>query len=134
MGKDPHEGEDCCHACERWASTPAEPVQRAALAASKPGELVLEITERGVPVMTYVPTSSTITLGRGTDNHITLQDNVVSRRQLAITISAGGAVLVEDLQSACGTYVDGRSIHAPTSVGDGTVISFANFDLRIVGR
>jgi hypothetical protein len=28
MGKDAHEGGDCCHACERFASTPAAPIER----------------------------------------------------------------------------------------------------------
>lgn len=133
MGKDAHDGADCCHACERWASTPAEPVERAPLPAAQPDDLVIEITERGTPVLTYIPTSSTITLGRGSDNHITLESGAVSKRQLAITLHEGD-VLVRDLKSNCGTYLDGRGIQGPTKVGDGAVISFANFDLRVIRR
>ena len=133
MGKDAHEGGDCCHACERFASTPAAPIERPALAASQAGELVVEITERGAPVMTYVPTSSTIRLGRTKDNDITIPSGAVSKRQLAITVRDDG-VFVQDLKSSCGTYVDGRHINGPTRVGDGAVISFANYDLRLVRR
>jgi len=133
MGKDAHEDGDCCHACERFASTPAAPIERPVLAASQAGELVLQITERGLPVKTYVPTTRTVRIGRTKDNDIALPSGAVSKRQLSITLRDDG-VFVEDLHSSCGTYLDGRHTNGPVRVGDGSIISFANYDLRVVHR
>lgn len=53
-----------------------------------------------------------LTLGRTKDNEITVDDRSVSRFHAAITLNQNGDVVVSDLGSANGTYVNGRRISA----------------------
>src|SRR5262249_52124416 len=46
-------------------------------------------------------------------------------------LAAGEAVLVRDLGSTNGTYVNGRRIVEPTPVGEGDLIQFADMEFRL---
>lgn len=74
-----------------------------------------------------------VRVGRVEDNDLVIPAMIVSKRQMQFTL-IDGVACAEDLESACGTFVDGRRIIAPTKLGRGAVVSFANFDIELVER
>ncbi|MEP6801855.1 MAG: FHA domain-containing protein [Acidobacteriota bacterium] len=60
-------------------------------------------------------------VGRDPDVNIHVDHASVSRRHARISIREGGVVL-EDLASRNGTFLDGRRIDSPTKLNDGEVI------------
>jgi DNA-binding winged helix-turn-helix (wHTH) protein len=70
-------------------------------------------------------------IGRDPDVHVFLDHPSVSRRHARISIAAGRVVL-EDLNSRNGTWVDGRGITSPTEVHDGTIIGVGPITLTFV--
>ncbi|RMG11860.1 MAG: FHA domain-containing protein [Deltaproteobacteria bacterium] len=70
-------------------------------------------------------------VGRLHDCDLVLAQKQVSRRHAAITLRDDGAVIVEDLGSQNGTYVNGRRIAAPTEVGPEDSIQIGDFTLRV---
>ena len=70
-------------------------------------------------------------IGRDPDVHIFLDHPSVSRRHARISIAAGRVVL-EDLNSRNGTWIDGRGITSPTEVHDGTIIGVGPITLTFV--
>jgi pSer/pThr/pTyr-binding forkhead associated (FHA) protein len=132
MGKDAHpEGEACCYACERWSSGEAPVVERTVLEVPVPKRtrLIVRQGRSGTTVVEYVPDKETIWIGRGSQNDIVLDSDVLSRRQTYFTFR-DGAVFVSDGGSACGTFLDGQLIET-ARVGAGSVVSFGNFEVVI---
>jgi hypothetical protein len=71
-----------------------------------------------------------LTIGRGRDNSIVLDDMLVSRQHVRITADADGLVL-EDLGSRNGTYVNGRRVERThLSEGDRIGIGASTFEVR----
>lgn len=71
-----------------------------------------------------------LTIGRGRGNSIVLDDMLVSRQHVRITADAEGLVL-EDLGSRNGTYVNGRRVERThLSEGDRIGIGAATFEVR----
>jgi DNA-binding winged helix-turn-helix (wHTH) protein len=70
-------------------------------------------------------------IGRDPDVHVFLDHPSVSRRHARISITADRVVL-EDLNSRNGTWVDGRGITSPTEVHDGTIIAVGPITLTFV--
>ena len=71
-----------------------------------------------------------LTIGRARDNSIVLDDMLVSRQHVRITADADGLVL-EDLGSRNGTYVNGRRVERThLSEGDRIGIGAATFEVR----
>ena len=70
-------------------------------------------------------------IGRDPDVHVFLDHPSVSRRHARISIAAGRVVL-EDLNSRNGTWIDGRGITSPTEVHDGTIIGVGPITLTFV--
>lgn len=71
-----------------------------------------------------------LTIGRGRGNSIVLDDMLVSRQHVRITADADGLVL-EDLGSRNGTYVNGRRVERThLSEGDRIGIGAATFEVR----
>jgi pSer/pThr/pTyr-binding forkhead associated (FHA) protein len=58
-------------------------------------------------------------IGRDPDADLVLDDREVSRRHVAATPAAGGSIVVEDLGSTNGTFVNGNQLHGPTRVDAG---------------
>lgn len=52
----------------------------------------------------------TFSIGRDANNQIILNDNFVSRRHAELIISDNGAIIIKDLGSANGTFVNGNKI------------------------
>jgi DNA-binding winged helix-turn-helix (wHTH) protein len=72
-------------------------------------------------------------IGRDPDVHVFLDHPSVSRRHARISIAAGEVVL-EDLNSRNGTWINGRRITSPTEVHDGTVIGVGPITLTVVSQ
>ena len=60
--------------------------------------------------------------GRDASCDVVVEDCSCSRRHARISVDDDGKVLIEDLDSRNGTFVNGRRIEAPTPAGDGDQI------------
>ena len=78
--------------------------------------------------------ATTITVGRGTDCELCLEDPSLSRRHCRISCGLQGSYVVEDLGSANGTVVAGRRIVGSCSVEPGQAIALGELRLEIVAR
>jgi len=82
-------------------------------------------TTRYLPVHT-VP----FVVGRRQDLALSLPSMAVSGEHAEIT-EAGGVLLLRDLQSTNGTYVNGRRVSAPIALGEDDLVQFANMAFRV---
>lgn len=73
------------------------------------------------------------TIGRATDSDLHLEDLYVSRHH-AVLRRAGNAVLVEDVGSTAGVYVNGQRIDGPALLRPGDVIRLGRIDLRLYSQ
>lgn len=69
-------------------------------------------------------------IGRATSNDFRLASSSVSKQHAQIIVALE-AVIVRDLGSTNGTFVNGRRIAAPTPVGHGDLIQFADMEFRL---
>lgn len=69
---------------------------------------------------TYIPLANTVTVGRGNDCTLPIDDDYASTHHAEFSPGIDGAWFVEDLASTNGTHVNGERIEHPTrlSVGD----------------
>lgn len=79
--------------------------------------------------------AGTFRIGRGPDNDWVLaddRDRTVSRRHCLVSVTSGGATLV-DLGSSNGTSVNGRPLepHLPVPIGPGDSLSVGSLRLRV---
>ncbi len=70
-------------------------------------------------------------IGRGGDSNAQLPLAFISRRHCQLTASTEG-VLVQDLESHNGTFVNGRKAQAPLAIHDGDEISLGSMCFRAV--
>jgi pSer/pThr/pTyr-binding forkhead associated (FHA) protein len=93
-------------------------------------ELTLEIVE-GPDAGRQLPVAGTVVIGRSADADIILDDQQVSRQHARVTAHNGSAV-VEDLQSANGTYINQAELHGPARLdpGDELLIGVTLLQLR----
>jgi hypothetical protein len=77
-------------------------------------------------------TQTAITLGRHADNTIVLSDPQVSRHHASITWQPSGYV-VQDLNSANGTFINEQPVSQPSVLRDGDILRLGNtvFDLQL---
>jgi serine phosphatase RsbU (regulator of sigma subunit) len=68
-------------------------------------------------------------IGRESQCGFVLGSPDVSRRHCRVELK-GGEVVVTDLNSTNGTYVDGRRIHAPTALPDGSILEIGRQVLK----
>jgi hypothetical protein len=73
------------------------------------------------PAATFTVAKTTVTIGRGEENKIRLDDLSVSRRHARIAWKQGGYWL-SDLGSMGGTWVDGTRLNAPHRIAVGELI------------
>jgi pSer/pThr/pTyr-binding forkhead associated (FHA) protein len=81
-------------------------------------ELILALA---TPTTTFTVAKTTVTIGRGEENKIRLDDFSVSRRHARIAWKQGGYWL-SDLGSMGGTWVDGARLNAPHRIAAGETI------------
>jgi pSer/pThr/pTyr-binding forkhead associated (FHA) protein len=93
-------------------------------------KLLLEIVE-GPGAGTQHPVEGPVVLGRDDDADVVLDDARVSRRHARLTPEPGG-VVVEDLDSRNGTFVNREQIHSPVSArpGDDVLLGTTVLELR----
>jgi len=67
-----------------------------------------------------------VVIGREDAADLVIQDPEISRRHAALRPGPGGAVLVEDLGSSNGTFVDGRQITEPVTLTPGAKLQMGD--------
>jgi predicted component of type VI protein secretion system len=71
------------------------------------------------------------TVGRGSENTLTIRDGSLSRAHCEI-LTFGSEVIVRDLGSRNGTFIDGRRLnHTQAQAKHGQIISFGNVQVRL---
>jgi len=72
----------------------------------------------------------TINIGKAPNNDIVLQEPTISRAHAQITVRADGSVVIRDLMSTNGTFVNGNKISVPTQLrpGDSVMLGTIPFD------
>ena len=93
--------------------------------APRVGHLVLVLPDGG-----RVPVEDHMTIGRGEDATVRIEDPTVSRRHARIALGSGGAV-IEDAGSRFGVLVDGRPLSGPRRLEPGAEIRLGNAVLRV---
>lgn len=79
-----------------------------------------------------VSVSTTITIGRASDNNIVLCDNTISRYHAALYEQAGFWYL-EDLQSTAGTYLNGSKLVGAKQIAPGSLVGICDHSLYFDG-
>ena len=98
--------------------------------------LIARITMRGdvreVP-LSMKPGGKRISVGRVSDNELSLNDSSVSKIHAAITMNLQGTLLVADTGSTNGTFINGRRISygEARQIEDGDVVGFGDVEVRI---
>jgi pSer/pThr/pTyr-binding forkhead associated (FHA) protein len=68
---------------------------------------------------TEYPVRQSTTIGRDADCGVAIVDTGISRRHAQLTLTAANTVLIEDLQSTNGTFVNGERLTAPRELAPG---------------
>ena len=79
-----------------------------------------------------IPGGKRLSVGRVTDNELSLNDASVSKIHAALTMNAQGTLLVADTGSTNGTYINGRRIAygEARQIEEGDVVSFGEVEVR----
>jgi S-DNA-T family DNA segregation ATPase FtsK/SpoIIIE len=72
-----------------------------------------------------------VTVGRDPDADLVLNDDGVSRRHMELSAGASGTVTVTDLDSANGTWIEGRRIHEPSPLNPGEIFEAGDVVLMV---
>ena len=92
-------------------------------------KFVLINSESGIPEQNWIlPTP--ITVGRCPTAEITLDDASISRRHCQFLIDPYGSLIVRDLGSTNGIYVDGRRVEKAT-LSNGDEVSIGVIQMRV---
>jgi len=88
---------------------------------------------RDVP-LTFKLGSGRLSVGRGTDNELYLNDKSVSKIHAALLMNREGTLLVSDTGSTNGTYINGRRIAygEARQIEDGDVVAFGDVEVRFL--
>jgi hypothetical protein len=95
------------------------------------------VLELVLPDRTRVPLLDDTTIGRAPGNTLQLHDPAVSRRHARLSVAngdRGGVVLLEDLGSSHGTWLDDRAVDGPEPVADGSRIRVGDQELLVERR
>ncbi|HYV49735.1 MAG TPA: FHA domain-containing protein, partial [Myxococcaceae bacterium] len=77
-----------------------------------------------------VTLSGDMSIGRAEGCDLVLAEGGVSRQHAKMTVK-GEAVVIEDIGSANGTYIEGQRIGSPTVVPPGKVVQVGDYELRV---
>jgi hypothetical protein len=80
----------------------------------------------------FKPGGRRMSVGRGSDNDLCLNDGSVSKIHAALVMNREGTLLVADTGSTNGTYINGRRIAYGESrqIEDGDVVGFGDIEVR----
>jgi hypothetical protein len=83
-------------------------------------------------VLSFKPGGRRVSVGRGSDNDLHLNDNSVSKIHAALVMNREGTLMVADTGSTNGTFINGRRIAYGESrqIEDGDVVGFGNIEVR----
>jgi len=96
-------------------------------------QLKLIITSGSQKGQTIKLKADKITIGRGTTNDIVLNDMTISKHHVLLSLQAG-AVIVRDLASTNGTFVNGKRVSAPAPLKPGDELQVgANVSMQLSG-
>ncbi len=91
------------------------------------------VLEEGQEVVVPLVDAVTLTLGRGDDNDVVVDDARVSTHHAALARNADGSIELRDLNSSAGTFVNGERVQS-RCIRDGDTLGFgpltAVFDLE----
>jgi len=90
------------------------------------------VRELGEQELTFVFDQEQLVIGRAMDNDLALPRSDVSKRHARARL-AEGKLVVADLASENGTYVNGMRITSPTPVSDDDRVQIGQFTLRLEG-
>jgi pSer/pThr/pTyr-binding forkhead associated (FHA) protein len=71
------------------------------------------------------------TIGRAPGVQFVVDAPLVSRIHCRLTAEAGGALVVEDLGSTNGTYVNGARVDGPTPVGSADTVKVGRVEFEV---
>lgn len=77
---------------------------------------VLVMEAGPTPGKVYPLPSEVITLGREADNTLPIDSPKISRHHAQLKISPSGVVILEDLQSLNGTFIEGQPVTEPSQI------------------
>lgn len=82
--------------------------------------------------LAFKPGGRRISVGRGSDNDLHLNDKSVSKIHAALVMNREGTLMVADTGSTNGTFINGRRIAygEARQIEDGDVVSFGNIEVR----
>jgi hypothetical protein len=105
-----------------FEKTPAVAVIARVILGDKPQEVSLS----------FIPGGRRLSVGRVTDNELTLNDPSVSKIHAALTMNQQGTLLVADTGSTNGTFINGRRISygEARQIEDGDVVGFGDVEVR----
>jgi len=95
---------------------------------------LLVVTENAVLAIHILPESGSVTIGRGDDNTIQIDDESISRRHAVLHI--GAAMTIEDLGSSNGTKLRDVALPAnrPHEINVNELVTLGSLTLIIQGR
>ncbi len=71
----------------------------------------------------------TIYIGKGTDNDYVANDSTVSRKHASITVTDDGRIVLKDLNSTNGTFVNGKRIQSEVVLQPNDVVLLGRYNL-----
>ena len=98
-------------------------------------KITARATFRGAPhefTLYFKPGGRRLSVGRGADNDMCLNDGSVSKIHAALVMSREGTLLVADTGSTNGTYINGRRIAygEARQIEEGDVVGFGDIEVR----
>lgn len=89
----------------------------------------LTLVAERTPLRAYDLSGLVINIGRGDDMDVVIDNPSVSRRQAQIRLGDNGSWVVQDLESANGTFLNGRRLTSAQPLTRGDEISFGKFSI-----
>jgi FHA domain len=82
--------------------------------------------------LTFTPGGRRMSVGRGTDNDLYVNDRSVSKIHAALVMNKEGTLLLSDTGSTNGTFINGRRIAygEARQIEDGDVVGFGDIEVR----
>ena len=82
--------------------------------------------------ITFQPGGKRLSVGRGKDNHLFIDNTTVSKVHAAMVMNSDGILLVADTGSTNGTFINGRRLAygEASPVEEGDVVSFGEVEVR----
>lgn len=112
------------------AAAPTKRRGRRGSTSSAPAVPALVIVEPATAAGQRHPVTGTLSIGRAAGCEITLDDTFISQLHARVTIGQSG-VVVEDLGSTNGTYLNRKRVTAPVVVQPGDVIQVGSTVLEL---